>query len=157
MIEKYKDIYEKNKQLDQKFINLYNHSLLVKKNKLELLVEIGEFANETRCFKYWSKKSIDFDKVGYELADTIIMSLCFFNYLNLDLDSISMYKVSENNVDLFLEIYDLANRFIKDENKKELIKMFILLINVGYNLGFNDDKIVYYCSSKIEKDLRRIK
>jgi dimeric dUTPase (all-alpha-NTP-PPase superfamily)/ribosomal protein L37AE/L43A len=34
----------------------YNHDLYFDKTKLALLTEIGEFANATRCFKYWSDK-----------------------------------------------------------------------------------------------------
>ncbi len=35
--------------------NLANHDLFDDKY-LALLVEIGELANETRCFKFWSNK-----------------------------------------------------------------------------------------------------
>ena len=41
MIEKYNVIYSDNKKLDKVFIEKYYHDDFVKKNKLELLVEIG--------------------------------------------------------------------------------------------------------------------
>ena len=149
-------VYEENKKLDKIFIDKYYHDDFVKKNKLELLVEIAELANETRCFKYWSKKEIEYKLVGYELSDTIIMSLCFFNYLNIDINEVSIYKVDKSNLDLFFEIYDLANNFVKTEDKDLIIKIFVLLINIGYNLGFSDDDIIKYCQDKINKDMERL-
>ena len=156
MIEKYINVYEENKQLDEIFIKKYNHDELVKKNKLELFVEIGELANETRCFKYWSKKEINYELVGYELADTIIMTLCFFNYLDIDINDIEIIKDNKNNLDLFFEIYDLVNIFVKTEDKILIQKIFVLLINMGYNLGFTDNDIVNFCLNKINKDKERL-
>ena len=155
-INGFNEIYEQNKKLDKLFIDKYYHKDFVKKNKLELLVEISELANETKCFKYWSNKSPDKKLIGYELADTIIMTLCFFNYLDIDMNDISIYKVNMDNIDLFFEIYTLAVSFVDNENKNILIKLFILLINMGYNLGFNDEDIISYCHNKIIKDTERI-
>lgn len=156
MIEKYIVIYEDNKKLDKVFIEKYNHPEFVKKNKLELLVEIGEFANETRCFKYWSKKNVDYELVGYELADTIIMTLCFFNYLSIDLNRVCIDKIDKSVIDLFFEVYELAIKFAENEKDKVIIKIFVLLINIGYYLGFTDDDIVNFCHNKIKRDLERI-
>ena len=51
------EVYKKNNELDDIFISKYSSDKeMFKKNKIELLVEIGELANETKCFKYWSKK-----------------------------------------------------------------------------------------------------
>ena len=52
------EVYQKNKELDEIFINKYSSidKEMYKKNKIELLVEIGELANETKCFKYWTNK-----------------------------------------------------------------------------------------------------
>ena len=36
--------------------NMTYNRKIVKRKMLALLVEIGELANETRCFKYWSNK-----------------------------------------------------------------------------------------------------
>ncbi len=40
----------------QKEHDLQPKKIVKKKKMLALLVEIGELANETRCFKYWSNK-----------------------------------------------------------------------------------------------------
>ena len=49
------NIYKTTKHLDEQFAMHYGHDQeIIRKNRLELLVELGELANETRCFKYWS-------------------------------------------------------------------------------------------------------
>ena len=49
----YTNIYKVTKYLDSVFESRYkNGQEIVRKNRLELLVELGELANETRCFKY---------------------------------------------------------------------------------------------------------
>ena len=77
------DVFESNKELDKMFNSAFPDTEMVKKNKLELLVEIGELANETRYFKYWSSKPMDMDLVKMEYADCIIITLYFFNIMNI--------------------------------------------------------------------------
>ena len=83
-----KEVYERNKILDQIFIDKFEKidKDMYKKNKLELLVEIGELANESKCFKYWSNKPMDMELVKMEYADCIIITLYFFNIMNISLD-----------------------------------------------------------------------
>ena len=152
----FNEIYEKNKKLDEVFIKKYDHAELIKKNKLELLVEIGELANETRCFKYWSKKEVNHDLVGFELADCFIMTLCFFNTLNIDLEEKFYNDLDGDVIDMFFNIYSLTIEFIKNNNRDVLKKLFVSLINLGHNLGFKDDEIISYCTRKIDKDLERL-
>ena len=58
-MDKYLELYESNKQLDDLYINKYVDitEKMYEKNCLELIVEISELANECRCFKYWSIKT----------------------------------------------------------------------------------------------------
>ena len=60
------EVYQRNIELDEIFFNNYgNDNLTFKKNCVELLVELGEFINETKCFKYWSTKEPNKDLVTY--------------------------------------------------------------------------------------------
>ena len=151
-----KKVYEENKKLDLIFINKYYHDDFVKKNKLELLVEIGELANETKCFKYWSKKEADNDLVKAEYADCIIMTLCFFNYLNISLEDVNYIEDNSNIIDLFFNIYKLASIFSYNEDKEIIKEILIKLINLGYKLGFSDNDIKNACLDKIKFDKERL-
>lgn len=73
---------------------------ILKKNKVEmskeerldntilaLLVEVGELANTTRCFKYWStKRMMEKEVVLDELADVYHFYLSIGNQLNIQVD-----------------------------------------------------------------------
>ena len=51
-------LYVKQAELDQRIADNHHVSYETTRERriLALLVEIGEFANATRCFKYWSNK-----------------------------------------------------------------------------------------------------
>lgn len=59
-LKRWENYYQKNKKLDEEFNSKYqeNEPEFYEKNCIELLVEIGEFINETKCFKYWSIKPL---------------------------------------------------------------------------------------------------
>ena len=78
----FNNVLNSNKELDEMFNDTFPDTEMVKKNKLELLVEIGELANETRFFKYWSNKPMDMELVKGEYADCIIITFYFFNIMN---------------------------------------------------------------------------
>ncbi|MDO5330233.1 MAG: dUTP diphosphatase [Bacillota bacterium] len=52
------DLYPLQKELDEEIATLHgvSYESTFHRRLLSLLVELGEFANETRCFKYWSLK-----------------------------------------------------------------------------------------------------
>lgn len=78
----FEKIYLNNKRLDDIFMEKYEKTepQLFEKNCLEFLTELGEFANETKCFKYWSIKKPKKDEMLEEFADCITMILYFFNF-----------------------------------------------------------------------------
>ena len=68
------DLYPLQKELDEDSAQRHNGSYESTKDKrlLALLVEFGEFANETRCFKYWSLKPMSEKEVVLdEYADAM--------------------------------------------------------------------------------------
>lgn len=78
------------KTLDDAILD--KHSLRVEDTimdrKLALLVELGEFANETRCFKYWSlKDSSAKDVLLEEYVDGIHFIVSLANQFDIDLGS----------------------------------------------------------------------
>ena len=148
----FNEVYKANKELDKMFDNTFKDVEIIKKNKLELLVEIGELANETRYFKYWSNKPIDLESVKDEYADCLIMTFYFFNILNIGLDEEFMEIVDYNKVDIFGRLYKLASDFYYNSDKIIIKEIFVTLINLGYLIGFNDNDVINACMNKINKD-----
>ena len=145
-------VYQANKELDEMFNKTFPDSEMVKKNKLELLVEIGELANETRYFKYWSNKPIDIELVKGEYADCLIMTFYFFNIMGINLDEKFMEIEEYNKVDIFGRLYKLASDYYYNDEKNIIKEIFVTLINLGYMIGFNDSDIIDACMTKINKN-----
>ena len=151
----FNDIYESNRELDKMFDDTFKDNEMVKKNKLELLVEIGELANETRYFKYWSNKVMDINLVKGEYADCLIMTFYFFNILNISLDEDFPIVDKYDNIDVFGRLYKLASDFYYNNDKSIIKEIFVILINLGYLIGFNNNDIIDICLNKINKDKER--
>lgn len=156
-MNKFQEIYDLNIELDKMFIELYDHHDLVRKNKLELLVEIGELANETKCFKYWTKKCPDKELINEEYADCIIMTLCFFDLKNIELFEIEDKYFHLDIIDMFGKLYQLASDYYYHDKISTIKEIFILLINLGHKMGLNDEKIIDVTKRKISIGKERLK
>lgn len=147
----FNDVYTANKELDKMFDNEFQDEEMYKKNKLELLVEIGELANETRYFKYWKNIPINLDAAKEEFADCMIMTFYFFNILNISLDEEFMEIEKYDKVDIFARLYKLASDLYYNDDKNIIKEIFVTLINLGYLIGFSNEDIVEACMNKINK------
>ena len=154
---KFDDVYKANMELDEMFNKAFPDPEMYKKNKLELLVEIGELADETRYFKYWSNKPIDLELVKEEYADCIIMTFYFFNIMNVKLDE-EFSKIEEyDKIDIFGRLYKLASDFYYNDDKDLIKEIFVTIINLGYLIGLNDDIVINACIKKINKNKSHFK
>lgn len=156
---KFQKVYDVNKKLDDIYNSQFNipQEELVRKNKLELLVEIGELANETKCFKYWNDKEPNQDLIKIEYADCFIMTLCFFNYLNISLEENFMLpKILYDKTDLFANLYNLASEFYYTESKEVIKNIFVNLLELGKLLKITDEEIIATCLNKIEINTKRL-
>lgn len=83
-----------------------------KRQKLNILVEIGELANELKTSKIWrNKKDADWDKVKEELIDCLCFFLGLCTMFNIDLAG---YKF--NNPKRNLEVNELLLKFFSQTN-----------------------------------------
>lgn len=145
-----KEIYKENKILDSYFnreFNLYDEEI-IKKNKVELLCELMEFSNETRIFKYWREKSINYSDMMYEYSDVLIMLLSFYNVYDKE---IVINKIDENidKTDILIKIIDRINEFIqRDILSDDILSYFLKL---GELLEINKEDIRKYALDKIMK------
>ena len=153
----FNDVLESNKELDEMFEISFPDNEMVKKNKLELLVEIGELANETRYFKYWSNKKMDMELVKGEYADCIIITFYFFNIMNINLDEKFKSIDEYDNVDIFGRLYKLGSEFYYNDDKEIIKEFFVTIIKLGYMIGFNNEDIIKACMTKINKNKSNFK
>lgn len=151
-------LFEKQKELDENIANNHHVSYETTRNKrsLALLVEIGEFANATRTFKYWSNKpSMAKEVVLDEYAD----GLHFF--LSLGIDSkvkstiVELIDTELSPTDIFLKLYDDINKYFLSRNDNdyfEAFKTFLSLLN-PLGLTIEELEIAYY--HKLQENYHR--
>lgn len=157
-MNKYNLIYEENKKLDASFGSKYGDGEeIFRKNVLALLVELGEYAQETRCFKYWSIKGMnEKDIVLEELADCILLCLYFCNHLNIDIRKYSINSKETDINKMFIHLFRETSMLEHDSNEERVMHILTDIIKSGYILGFSDDDIIDHCLRKIEKNFKRL-
>ncbi len=140
-------LFQIQKMLDERIVK--EHELegkaLLQKKVLALRVELAELANETRCFKYWSKKSASERKVileeyvdGLHLILSIGLELEFDVELPvLAIEPIKWSDITAQFNSLFVadwDVYDFGDGGYFHEGLE-------LFIGLGEMLGFTWDEI----------------
>ena len=113
---------------------------LFERKVLALLVELGELANETRCFKFWSlRPSSPQQTVLEEYVDGVhfILSLgieCGFDGEN---DFSAILRCKETLTDQFLFVFELISKFRASKSLIDYKQLLQGYIHLGELLGFN--------------------
>jgi dimeric dUTPase (all-alpha-NTP-PPase superfamily) len=136
---------------------LQNEDLFDRK-VLALLVEIGELANETRCFKFWSiKPSSEREVILEEFVDGIhfILSLgieCGFDELPLEVSNIpSLLTITEQ----FIHIYDRVGIFKKSRELNDFMMVLELYLQLAALLGITYEEMEQAYIQKNEVNYNR--
>ena len=139
------ELFKLQMELDKKIVEqhaLQNRSLVSEKI-LALQVEIGELANETRCFKYWStKKPSDKNVILEEYVDCIhfILSIGLeFNFTDIAVDSVLL---DTKLTDQFISIYIDLNDFMICSSKDHYSTLFEDFLSLGSSIGFSEEDIL---------------
>ena len=158
-MEQYNDIYNRNKKLDDIFMNKYmsTEDKYYEKNCLELIVELCELANESKCFKYWTVKNSGKELVLEEFADSLLMVLYMFNTYNVVSVSTVDVDISDDILEEFNVIIRMCTNLMNRDNITDMFlkEIFTRLIHIGKLLGLNDNEIVDACYKKIIKNEER--
>ncbi|WP_057911828.1 dUTP diphosphatase [Peribacillus muralis] len=132
---------------------------LVERKILALLVELGELANETRCFKFWSLKGpAEKETVLAEYVDGIHFILS----LGIDLGFVpeiqAVRKKQETDLTTqFIAIYGYISEFRIVLNEAAFQKVFREYLYLGEMLGFSAVDVEQAYVSKNEVNYERQK
>jgi len=163
-------IYQQS-QVNWKWCSLTN----AKRLKLNILVEIGEFANELKTFKIWRKKQhADWEKVQIELIDCLCFFLGLSNIHQINFTSFQYSLLDENQDfnDLLLQFfYQTEKLFIlkneKSYHQEKNIKLSLKQQQTYYNwlnifsklmqkLGIDEKKLLEVYLYKNEINQKRL-
>ena len=133
------DLYPLQKELDDDIAKRHGVTYESTKDKrlLALLVEFGEFANETRCFKYWSLKPMSEKAV---VLDEYADGMHFFLSLGIPLGVTSLKKdLVKKDIDpstAILEVYEEAAKLHTAYNVEQYKKAFSMYLDLLPLFGF---------------------
>ncbi|CAM4112410.1 dUTP diphosphatase [Mesobacillus thioparans] len=141
-------MFEHQKALDDRIIK--KHQLegrdLIENKLVALLVEIGELANTTRCFKHWSLKPA---APKEEILEEFVDGIHFFISLAIDFGiTPGHFVVQEEYIESdltasFYKLYEYITNIGLIDLESELIAAFSLFIGIGEkHLGFTWEEIV---------------
>ncbi|TYR82200.1 dUTPase [Priestia megaterium] len=152
-------LFNMQRQLDQHIEE--NHQLqsenLATRKILALLVEMGELANETRCFKFWSvKPPAEQHVILEEFVDGVHFLLSLG--IECDFDSISALPVQtpkQSATEQFLHVFSLVVQFQESRTEERYIEMFSAYMTLADVLGFTAAAIEKAYMSKNEVNFQR--
>lgn len=133
---------------------------LFERKVLALLVELGELANETRCFKFWSlKPSSPQQVVLEEYVDGIhfILSLGIECGFEQELTESIDVKNKESLNEQFLFVFELISKFRASKSIADYNQLFQAYIHLGKLLGFNEGETEKAYMDKNEVNYERQK
>jgi|SRR5699024_521658 len=141
-------------KLDEYIID--NHELhnedLVSDKCLALLVELGELANETRCFKFWSKKpASDRSIILEEYVDGVHFILSIGLELGYTYEKESLERPDSSLTEQFNHVFHSITTLMTNKEKDHYTNVFRAFLQLGELLGFNESDIqeAYYEKNKV--------
>ena len=115
---------------------------LVPSKILALQVELGELANETRCFKFWSNKGPSRREI---ILEEYVDCLHFILSIGLEsgLTDIDLVKIDNDNnlTDQFQNIFARIVAFRYEPTPNNYRRLFDHFLLLGSKLGFTEKKI----------------
>ena len=133
------ELFKAQAKLDQTIADNHHISYETTRHRriMACLVEIGELANATRCFKYWSNKGKESDDI---VLDEYADGLHFFLSLGVDIKTAkkcyNITKPLDNLTDQFLLVYHRLDEFRKKQDDRSYIKAFQAFLNLLPLLGY---------------------
>ena len=137
-------LFKEQAKLDLEIANKHNitYQTTRKRRTLSLLVEVGELANSTRCFKYWSTKGSESkERVYDEFADALHFLLSLGIDINVENKSFEMKTSTLSLSELFIQMYDDVLSFLKDANEEKYTTCFETLLMIANGLGMSEADI----------------
>ncbi|WP_100373714.1 dUTP diphosphatase [Bacillus sp. FJAT-45037] len=138
-------LFETQKRLNERILNehkVVNHQLFVEQ-QLAFLVELGELANETRCFKYWSTKGPSKKAI---ILEEYVDGLHFVLTLGLSLGWSTLGNKNKSQdelsvTDQFLTIMKETLLLTENREEEQFHKLCGSFLSLGEKLGFSEAEI----------------
>ncbi|MBP5216645.1 MAG: dUTP diphosphatase [Bacilli bacterium] len=151
------DLFPLQEDLDSEIHALHdvNYQTTKSRRLLALLVELGEFANETRCFKFWSLKGPSPKEV---MLDEYADGLHFYLSLGLVLgihEFAYTPKPLEEKTEAILRAYEKAVVLHSAFTKESFAEGFKAFLDLYPTFGFTGDEVKEAYKKKLAVNHKR--
>jgi len=153
-----KELYELQAGLDAEIAKNHNINYEVTRHKraLALIVEIGELANETRCFKFWSNKGPSPKEI---IMDEYADGIHFLLSLGIPLKTAKMeYELEKSDKELTLQIHEVYKAAVELEENYDLdhyVCCFQKYLNLALSLSMSPEDIINSYKLKLSVNHKR--
>lgn len=141
----FKKLFALQKGLDEEIFLTHkvDYTSTFDKRVLALLVELGEFANETRCFKFWSFKTPSSkDVILDEYADAIHFFLSLGLAIGLeDFAPIDVESKEKDLTESLIKTYSLVGEFSKKKDVDSFSIAFSYFLKIPSILNYTDNEV----------------
>jgi len=138
--------------LDQEIASLHHvdYELTHEKRILALFVELGEFANETRCFKYWSLKAPSEKAI---ILDEYADGMHFFLSLGIPLGVTTLshrYSIREKDLSkAIISVYKKVGVLHENYDAQHYAVAFGAYLNLLPLLGYSSQDVIAAYKKKL--------
>ena len=154
-----REIWEMQEKLDFAILTSRNtnYDKTFKERTLAFLVEVAEFANESRYFKYWSNKpASDRSILLEEYVDGIHFIIAQGIYFNTN----KIYQVQPSTVgivELTINVMKDAAKLLEKPNKEQVEKILNTYLQIAIHHKFSEKDILEHYIKKNKINYQRIK
>lgn len=153
-----KELYELQAGLDEEIARNHNvnYESTHEKRLLALTVELGELANETRCFKFWSLKGPSPKEVVMdEFADGLHFLLSLGIPLKAKKTEYDLVKPDCDLVEQFHRVYKASLNLKENYNIEAYEDAMQKFLNLTMLIGMNAEDIINSYKLKLEVNHKR--
>ncbi len=162
MLEQLKELLEMQRELDNAILkehgNVYDRNI-AEKNKIALLVELGEMMNELPTyFKHWKfTAENNREKALVEYVDALKFELSLFNYYKETVEYMNEYDNYGKLIKSTLKLSEVLLTCIICLSESEVKLSLEWLFNIGNYLGFTWEEIYKAYKAKNAVNYERLK
>ena len=148
-----KELYSLQAALDAEIAQNHNvtYESTFERRLLAFIVEIGELANETRCFKYWSNKGPSPKEV---VMDEFADGIHFLLSLGIPIHANKYdYEIKKSDLDLtrqIHEVYKAATKLLDNYDLEHYYDCFQKYLNLSASIGMSEEEIISSYKAKLK-------
>lgn len=153
-----KELYLLQADLDKEIAINHNVSYesTFERRLLALIIELGELANETRCFKYWSNKGPSPKEIVMdEYADGLHFLLSLGIPLKVSKQEYELHKSSDDLTHQFHLMYEKALALREHYDESHYLDAMQYYLNLALSINMSSEEIISSYKKKLSVNHKR--